>query len=100
MLSIFSFNEFIALIFFCAAMTFSPGPNTMLTTAIATNEGLRRTLPFACAVPFGWLMIMLACGFGIGALVAEIPSIRLECLGGCVEVGGSPLLPERRTTCL
>jgi threonine/homoserine/homoserine lactone efflux protein len=77
MLSIFSFNEFIALIFFCAAMTFSPGPNTMLTTAIATNEGLRRTLPFACAVPFGWLMIMLACGFGIGALVAEIPSIRL-----------------------
>ena len=49
----------------------------MLTTAIATNEGLRRTIPFACAVPIGWLFIMLACGFGIGALVAEIPSIRL-----------------------
>jgi len=77
MLSIFSLNELIALSLFCAAMTFSPGPNTMLTTAIATNEGLRRTLPFACAVPFGWLLIMLACGFGIGALVAEIPSIRL-----------------------
>ena len=77
MLSIFSFNEFIALIFFCAIMTFSPGPNTMLTTAIATNEGFRRTIPFALAVPIVWLVIMLASVFGIGALVTEIPSIRL-----------------------
>ena len=71
LLSIFSLNEFIALIFFCAAMSVSPGPNTMLTTAIATNEGFKRTIPFALAVPVGWLLVMLSCGFGIGALVAD-----------------------------
>ena len=84
-LSIFSLNEFIALIFFCAAMSFSPGPNTMLTTAIATNEGFKRTIPFALAVPVGWLLVMLACGVGIGALIAEIPAIRLAIkILGCV----------------
>jgi threonine/homoserine/homoserine lactone efflux protein len=77
MLSIFSLNEFIALLVFSAAMSFSPGPNTMLTTAIATNEGIRKTIPFALAVPVGWLVIMLSCGLGIGAVITEIPSLRL-----------------------
>ncbi len=84
MLSIFSLNEFIALLVFSAAMSFSPGPNTMLTTAIATNEGIRETIPFALAVPVGWLVIMLSCGLGIGAVITEIPSLRLSIkLLGC-----------------
>jgi len=65
-------------------MSFSPGPNTMLTTAIATNEGIRKTIPFALAVPVGWLVIMLSCGLGIGAVITEIPSLRLSIkLLGC-----------------
>lgn len=84
MLSIFNANEFIALVLFSAVMTFSPGPNTMLTTAIATNEGFRRTIPFTLSVPIGWLFIMLACGLGLGALVTEVPSLRLAIkLLGC-----------------
>lgn len=77
MLSTFNANEFIALVIFSAAMTFSPGPNTMLTTAIATNEGFRRTIPFTLSVPIGWLLMMLASGLGLGVLVTEIPSLRL-----------------------
>lgn len=77
MLSVFSLNEFIALLIFSAAMSFSPGPNTMLTTAIATNEGVRKTIPFALAVPVGWLLIMLSCGLGIGVIITEMPSLRL-----------------------
>jgi threonine/homoserine/homoserine lactone efflux protein len=66
-------------------MTFSPGPNTMLTTAIATNEGFRRTIPFTLSVPAGWLLMMLASGLGLGALVAEVPSLRLAIkLLGCI----------------
>lgn len=85
MLSIFHANEFIALIIFSAVMSFSPGPNTMLTTAIATNEGFRRTIPFTLSVPIGWLFIMLACGLGLGAVVTEIPSLRLAIkLLGCL----------------
>jgi threonine/homoserine/homoserine lactone efflux protein len=77
MLSVFSFPEFISLVIFTVAMSFSPGPNTMLTTAIATNEGIRKTIPFALAVPVGWLVIMLSCGLGIGTIIIEIPSLRL-----------------------
>lgn len=77
MLSIFSLPEFISLVIFTVAMSFSPGPNTMLTTAIATNEGIRKTIPFALAVPVGWLVIMLSCGLGIGTVIIEIPSLRL-----------------------
>lgn len=77
MLSIFSLPEFISLVIFTVAMSFSPGPNTMLTTAIATNEGIRKTIPFALAVPVGWLVIMLSCGLGIGTIIIEIPSLRL-----------------------
>jgi len=85
MFSIFNTNEFIALVIFCAVMTFSPGPNTMLTTAIATNEGFRRTIPFTLSVPIGWLLMMLSCGLGLGALVTEVPSLRLGIkLLGCI----------------
>lgn len=77
MLSVFSLPEFISLVIFTVAMSFSPGPNTMLTTAIATNEGIRKTIPFALAVPVGWLVIMLSCGLGIGTVIIEIPSLRL-----------------------
>ena len=81
---IFNIQELIALIIFCAAMSFSPGPNTMLTTAIAANEGFRRAIPFTLSVPFGWLFIMLACGLGLGVLVTEVPSLRLAIkLLGC-----------------
>ena len=84
MLSVFSLNELIALFIFSAAMSFSPGPNTMLTTAIASNEGIRKTIPFALAVPIGWLLIMLSCGLGIGAMITEMPSLRLSIkLLGC-----------------
>ena len=36
-------GEFLALLLFCAAMSFSPGPNTTLSTALAANHGLKRS---------------------------------------------------------
>jgi threonine/homoserine/homoserine lactone efflux protein len=69
-------TELTALLVFCTAMSFSPGPNTMLSTAIAANHGLRRTLRFCLAVPTGWLLLMLTCGLGVGAIVLEVPALR------------------------
>ena len=48
--------ELTALLAFCTAMSFSPGPNTTLSTAMAANLGLRRTLRFCLAVPAGWTL--------------------------------------------
>jgi threonine/homoserine/homoserine lactone efflux protein len=71
-----STGELATLLLFCAAMSFSPGPNTTLSTALAANHGLRRALPFCVAVPTGWTLLMLACGWGLGGLVAGLPVLR------------------------
>lgn len=68
-------GEFLALLLFCTAMSFSPGPNTTLSTALAANHGLRRALRFCLAVPAGWTLLLLATGLGLGALVTGIPAL-------------------------
>lgn len=68
--------ELTALLAFAAAMSFSPGPNTTLSTALAANRGLRSALRFCIAVPAGWTLLMLASGLGLGALVLGIPALR------------------------
>ncbi|MBI2772577.1 MAG: LysE family translocator [Burkholderiales bacterium] len=68
--------ELTALLLFCTAMSFSPGPNTTLSTALAANHGLKRALRFCIAVPTGWTLLMLACGLGLGALVTGVPALR------------------------
>lgn len=68
-------GEFLALLLFCAAMSFSPGPNTTLSTALAANHGLKRALRFCFAVPMGWTLLMLASGLGLGALVTGVPAL-------------------------
>jgi threonine/homoserine/homoserine lactone efflux protein len=68
--------EWTALFAFCTAMSFSPGPNTTLSTALAANHGLRRALRFCLAVPAGWVLLMLGCGLGLGALILGMPVLR------------------------
>ena len=69
-------TELTALLMFCTAMSFSPGPNTTLSTALAANGGLRRALRFCLAVPTGWTLLMLATGLGLGALITGVPALR------------------------
>lgn len=71
-----SAEELAALLSFATAMSFTPGPNTTLSTALGANLGLRRALPFILAVPTGWTLMMLACGVGLAALVLAAPPLR------------------------
>ncbi len=69
-------QEFTALLMLATAMSFTPGPNTTLSTALAANFGLKRALPFCAAVPAGWTLLMLLCGTGVGALILAAPALR------------------------
>ena len=71
-----SAQEFLALIVFSTAMAFTPGPNTMLSAALAANGGLRHAMRFILAVPFGWGLLLLACTAGLGTLVQAAPVLR------------------------
>ncbi len=68
--------EFTALLLIATAASFTPGPNTTLSTAIAANRGLRGSMRFVCAVPVGWGLLFLACALGIGALIVAVPALR------------------------
>lgn len=70
-------EELAALLSFATAMSFTPGPNTTLSTALGANLGLKRALPFILAVPTGWTLMMVMCGLGLAALVLAAPPLRL-----------------------
>ena len=72
-----SAEELAALLSFATAMSFTPGPNTTLSTALGANLGLKRALPFILAVPAGWTLMMVMCGLGLAALVLAAPPLRL-----------------------
>lgn len=71
------FVEFTTLLALATAMSFSPGPNTTLSTALAANRGLPAAMRFVCAVPVGWTVLLLLCAAGIGAVVTAVPALRL-----------------------
>ena len=75
------FVEFTALLALATAMSFSPGPNTTLSTALAANQGLRPAMRFVCAVPVGWTALLLLCAGGVGAVVVAVPALRVGIKG-------------------
>ncbi|WPC66506.1 LysE family translocator [Rhodoferax ferrireducens] len=70
-------TELSALLLLCTAASFTPGPNTTLSTALAANLGLRRALRFVVSVPVGWGLLFSLCAGGVGAMVLALPALRL-----------------------
>ena len=68
--------ELTALLLLAAAASFTPGPNTTLSTALAANPGLKRSLRFVLAVPVGWGLLLSLCAAGAGSLVVAVPVLR------------------------
>jgi threonine/homoserine/homoserine lactone efflux protein len=71
-----NWQEFTALLALATAMSFTPGPNTTLATAIAANRGLVHAMRFVCSVPVGWSALLLLCAAGVGALVVALPPLK------------------------
>ena len=69
--------EFTALLALGTAASFTPGPNTTLSTALAANLGLKRSLHFVFAVPVGWALLLSLCAAGVGAMVVALPALRI-----------------------
>jgi threonine/homoserine/homoserine lactone efflux protein len=73
---ILSPEELTALLILSTAASFTPGPNTTLSTALAANQGLRSAMRFILAVPVGWGLLLGLCMAGLGHLVLAIPALR------------------------
>jgi len=72
-----SSTEFGALMVLASVASFTPGPNTTLSTALAANLGLKHSLRFVLAVPLGWGLLLSICAGGVGALVLALPALRI-----------------------
>jgi threonine/homoserine/homoserine lactone efflux protein len=63
-------DMFTALVAFASAMAFTPGPNNIMVTASGVNFGFRRTVPHILGVTFGFVVLLIGCAAGLGAIFA------------------------------
>ena len=78
-------TELSALLLLATATSFTPGPNTTLSTALAANRGLRGALHFVLAVPVGWGVLFTLSAAGLGSVVLALPPLRVAIVlaGAC-----------------
>ena len=69
-------SEISALLVLATVSSFTPGPNTTLSTAMAANHGLKHAMRFVMAVPVGWGILFTLCATGLGGLVVAWPPLR------------------------
>lgn len=75
---------FAALLVFAFVTSITPGPNNLMLLASGVNFGFRRTVPHMLGIGAGFLLLLLAVGFGLGAVVARFPALHtgLKVIGG------------------
>mgnify|MGYP001393932443 FL=1 len=70
------FSDLIALILFCSAAAFSPGPNNFMASYSAFNFGLKKTLPIIYGVTFGFPLLIFSINFGLSIIFKQYPEIQ------------------------
>jgi threonine/homoserine/homoserine lactone efflux protein len=70
-------DVFLALVTFSFAMTFTPGPNNIMLAASGVNFGFAPTIPHMAGVSIGFVVLVLACGTGLGLVFVAVPSLQL-----------------------
>jgi threonine/homoserine/homoserine lactone efflux protein len=66
-------DTFLALLLFAFTTSITPGPNNMMLFTSGVNFGFRRTIPHMLGVGIGFLVLLLAVGLGLGAVLHTVP---------------------------
>lgn len=72
-----SADAFLALLVYAFVTSITPGPNNLMLLASGVNFGFVRTIPHALGIGGGFLTLLLAVGFGLGAVLTAFPSLHL-----------------------
>jgi len=67
----------VAVLLYGFVSSITPGPNNFMLLASGVNFGFRRTIPHMLGIAGGFASLLLAVGFGLGALLASFPSLHL-----------------------
>ena len=68
---------FFALLMFSFVSSITPGPNNIMLFASGVNFGFRRTIPHALGISFGFAVLLMAVGVGLGVVLERIPIVFL-----------------------
>jgi threonine/homoserine/homoserine lactone efflux protein len=66
-----------AVIAFATVTSVTPGPNNMMLLASGVNHGFKKTLPHIAGISIGLMVLLLAAGLGLGALLQQWPQLYL-----------------------
>ncbi|MBV8469487.1 MAG: LysE family translocator [Burkholderiaceae bacterium] len=58
---------------FAAVSSITPGPNNLMLLSSGVRHGFRASLPHMLGITFGFIVLMLATGLGLGALFERWP---------------------------
>lgn len=67
-------ETFLALLVYAFVTSVTPGPNNMMLMASGVNFGFVRTIPHMVGIAFGFFSLLIAVGFGLGAMLAAVPA--------------------------
>ncbi|MFD2237324.1 LysE family translocator [Aureimonas populi] len=72
-----SLDVLVALVTFAFVSSVTPGPNNFMLMTSGVNFGFRRTLPHMFGIAGGFCSLLLAVGFGLGALIHAFPALEM-----------------------
>jgi len=70
-----SLDAFLALLVYAFVTSITPGPNNLMLLASGVNFGITRTIPHMLGISIGFLVLLLAVGFGLGAVLTAFPAL-------------------------
>jgi len=69
-------DSLIQLMLFALASLYTPGPNNIMLASSGARFGIRRTLPHALGVAFGFPLMLFPMALGLGAVFEYSPGFR------------------------
>lgn len=77
-------DAFLALLVYAFVTSITPGPNNFMLLASGVNFGFAKTIPHMLGISIGFLVLLLAVGFGLGAVLTAFPALHtgLKIAGG------------------
>ncbi|MER8465259.1 LysE family translocator [Mesorhizobium sp. M1396] len=79
-----SLDAFLALLVYAFVTSITPGPNNLMLLASGVNFGLVRSVPHMLGISIGFLVLLVAVGLGLGAVLTAFPALHtgLKIAGG------------------
>jgi threonine/homoserine/homoserine lactone efflux protein len=72
-----SADTFLALLVFAFVTSVTPGPNNLMLLASGVNFGFWCSVPHMAGIAIGFFVLLLAVGFGLGAVLTAFPALDL-----------------------